>query len=198
MNQRVKENILVSDRLARMMVAFEQIGTTIKTLNTTAKINLSKLPTVSETGSHIREPFLIRVKRHKVIRVGALSQHPNQMKSPGNVFQLDKFLAIVRMDLDRQIQVTRQLEYRLVLNIENATPRSNRVHIVSRQAQQSHVELFHAPFNFPDRPSHVTRMNNEPGGKLVWVIGLDLRVKIVLKPQRLFHLFQSQAVAIEL
>ena len=71
---------------------------------------------------HARELLLISVERVEMVGVSALSEHPNQMKSPRLVLQKNELLSIVRMELNGEVVLAGELKERLVFFVEDRTP----------------------------------------------------------------------------
>ena len=71
----------------RVRHILEQVGPSVKALNTPSEVNLGQLSSMSKAGAHVRELKGIALQGVKVVGVGTLSQHPDQMKSPGGVFE---------------------------------------------------------------------------------------------------------------
>ena len=58
--------------------------------------------------------------------------------------------------------------------------------------------LLNASFYFPESASHKTGVHDETASKPGRMFTLDPRVEVVLETQRLFHLFQTQTVPVQL
>ena len=194
----VEIEILVPQRFARILQAFENIRSSVEALDAPSVISDAEHAAMGEARAYVGVLVGDVAQGIDVDSVRTLGHHPDEVKAPVLVLEGDHLVAVVGVDLDSQSVLVGELIDGIHIGLGHGEPLPFSVQEVGGQAEEAKAQFVHAAVDLPERLIHIEGLYYEATGELVGVLALDGGVVIVLEADRIRAVLFLPTVAVEL